>query len=354
MRQTPMRAHALVSILALFGCGNREIELRETPATSAEPDPRPAIDESAGPDTASVPISDVERETAGMTPGGDGSTASGGSPPRVFELPPLPTAFDRGCRKIEFLFVIDNSDSMEDEQSNLATSFPGFVGVMRQVLEATDFHIMVVATGGDREDEDEPALDAEDCEEIQGAGRRRSGEGVDCGIQGGLPFMVDQQSELEATFSCLAQVGTDGPAIERPMDAVLAATSAALNAPGRCNAGFLRDDAVLVVTFITDEEDRRSDGDPADWRQTLLDVKYRNDDALVLLGLVGDNNVEGGLLGGPCGGRDADGSARLQEFVNSVDGVLGSVCAPDYTPFFQTSVGLIDSACSDFVTPGGL
>jgi len=352
MRQTPMRAHALVSILALFGCGNREFELRATSASSAEPTPRPAIDGSEGPDTASVPISEVEGETAGMAPP-TASTAPGEPPSRVFELPPLPTAFDRGCRKIDFLFVIDNSDSMEDEQSNLATSFPGFVGVMRQVLEVTDFHIMVVATGGDREDEDEPALDAEECEEIQGAGRRRSGEGVDCGIRGGFPFMVDQQPELEATFSCLAQVGTDGPAIERPMDAVLAATSATLNAPGRCNAGFLRDDALLVVTFITDEEDRRSDGDPADWRQTLLDAKYRNTDALVLLGLVGDNNVDGGLLGGPCGARDADGSARLQEFVDSVDGVLGSVCAPDYTPFFQTAVGLIDSACSDFVTPGG-
>jgi hypothetical protein len=225
---------------------------------------------------------------------------------------------------------------------------------MGRVLEATDFHIMVVATGGDPEDDDEPALDVEACEEIQGAGRRRSEDGEDCGIAGGLPFMVAEQPDLEATFSCLARVGTDGSAFERTMDTLRAATSATLNAPGRCNAGFLRDDAILVVTFITDEEDQRSEGEPADWRQALLDVKGGNDDALVLLGLVGDNNVDDGLLGGPCGGSDADGSPRLQEFVSSLDGVLGSVCAPDYTPFFQTAVGSIDSACSDFETPEAL
>jgi hypothetical protein len=28
-------------------------------------------------------------------------------------------------------------------------------------------------------------------------------------------------------------------------------------------------------------------------------------------------------------------------------GLLGSVCAPDYTPFFQTSAGAIDRACAD-------
>jgi hypothetical protein len=353
MTQTPMRQFALAGILVLLACGNREIELRETSASVGEPTPRPLDDRDWEPGAAPAPTPDGEAEAGGTTAASAGSTAPGGPLPSPFERPTLPTGFDRGCRKIDFLFVIDNSDSMDDEQANLARSFTGFIGVMRQVLEATDFHIMVVATGGDRDEEDEPAVGAEECEEIQGGARRRSAEGVDCGILGGAPFMVAQQPDLEATFSCLALVGTDGPAFERPMDAVLAATNPALNGPGRCNEGFLRDDAVLVVTLITDEEDQRSEGEPDEWRQALLDTKFGNEDALVLLGLVGDNNVDGGLLGGPCGGNDADGSPRLQEFVSSVDGVLGSVCAPDYTPFFQTAVGSIDSACSDFTTPVG-
>jgi hypothetical protein len=351
MTQTPMRDLALAGILTVFGCGNREIELREKSVVSGVPVVSSSGYSGSEQDTASVPISNAELEADGVATTDDRSTLPAGSSTSSVEQPPLPTAFDKGCKKIDFLFVIDNSDSMDDEQANLARSFPGFIGVMRQVLDATDFHIMVVGTGGDQDDDDEPAVGAEECEEIQGAGRRRSAEGVECGIADGLPFMVAQQPDLEATYSCLALVGTDGAAVEKPMDAVLAATSRTLNAPGRCNAGFLREDAVLVVTFVTDEEDRRSEGEPADWRRTLLALKSGNEDALVLLGLVGDNNVDGGLLGGPCAGRDADGSPRLQEFVNSVDGVLGSVCAPDYTPFFQTAVGSIDGACSDFQTP---
>ena len=110
--------------------------------------------------------------------------------------------------------------------------------------------------------------------------------------------------------------------------------------------------AVLVVTVITDEEDEFSTGGPDAWKSSLLALKADNEDALVVLGLVGDNNVEGGLLGGQCGLLDADGAPRLQQFVRGVSGMLGSVCAPDYAPFFQTAVGSIDSACEDFVPPG--
>ena len=61
--------------------------------------------------------------------------------------------------------------------------------------------------------------------------------------------------------------------------------------------------------------------------------------------------MDGGLLGGPCSAADADGAPRLQELVDAARGVLGSVCAADYAPFFQTAVGTIDSACNDFVPP---
>jgi hypothetical protein len=344
MRRARLRGGLLVgSGLVALGCSLETVELRAGRDDLTEV-------EVPGPDTMMELARDPE-------PVAD--SANGGSPEVQQPQGPLSGAVDltppaqpeKGCKNIDFLFVIDNSDSMDDEQENLARSFPGFVDVMQRELKAQDFHIMVVGTGGDREDNDEPTLDPIECEEVQGAGRRRSEAGDDCGIQGGLPFMTDSQPDLEATFSCVARVGTDGSAIEEPMDAVLAATGKDLNAVGRCNAGFLRDDAILVVTFITDEEDRRSQGEPEEWRSILLQRKYDNPDALVMLGLVGDNNVDGGLLGGPCGLFDADGAPRLQSFVRSLSGVLGSVCAPDYAPFFGTAVSTIDSACDEFVPP---
>lgn len=333
----------LAASTTAVGCGTDDIELRPASPRSVPPDPSsdvaPAMSEGQEPPDVMSPVG------AAAVPGRDGVIIP------TSQLPGAPKPPTQGCQKVDFLFLIDNSSSMRDEQENLARSVPGFIHVMQQVIRASDFHIMVVSTGGRREDEDEPTLDLQECDDVQGAGKRRDPEGVDCGIQGGLSYMVGTQPELEATFACAAQVGTDGSAIEEPMDALLAATGQALNAEGRCNAGFLREDAILVVTLITDEDDRRSSGDPEDWRRLLLEAKRGDESGLVLLGLVGDNNVDGGLLGGPCSGGDADGSPRLQEFVESVNGFVGSVCAAEYANFFQAAVDTVDSACDDFVPP---
>ena len=80
--------------------------------------------------------------------------------------------------------------------------------------------------------------------------------------------MRNDQANLEDPFSSLAKVGTLGNVDERPLEALLRATGAAGGDLERaCNAGFLRDDALLVVTIITDEEDERSSGDPLSWKR---------------------------------------------------------------------------------------
>lgn len=338
MPQNVPRAWVLLSSFGVLHCGPEDIELR--PAGRAASVVADAPAESSAP---AAPQTESSSAAAGLSP--EPASESGVTLP--IDSPPP----ERGCGKVDFLFVIDNSLSMRDEQANLARSFPGFIRVVQQVLEAQDFHIMVVSTGGRREDDAAPSLEPETCAGVQGAGRRRGGNGEDCGLPPGSAYMVSDQADLEATFDCVARVGVGGSIFEEPMDAMLAATSETLNSEGRCNAGFLRDDAVLVVTVITDAEDRYSAGEPELWRSSLLARKADNDDALVVLGLVGDDNVDGGLLGGQCGRLDAAGAPRLQEFVRGAGGILGSVCAPDYAPFFQTAVGSIDSACDDFVPP---
>jgi hypothetical protein len=134
--------------------------------------------------------------------------------------------------------------------------------------------------------------------------------------------------------------------------ALLGATSSKLTAPGACNRNFLRRDAVLVVTFMTDEDDEVTPGEPPAWRQTLLDLKGGDESALVLLGLVGDDNRTQPLPGGPCIDGEAHGAPRLQSFVESFRfGSLGAVCAGDYAPFFERAVSVIGNACREFVPP---
>jgi hypothetical protein len=294
-----------------------------------------------------------------------------------------------GCEKVDFLFVVDNSASMEDEQQNLVASFPGFIDAIQGTLMAQDYHIMVVDTDAESLSfefdsiscsnnvcscEPEPQCcylvcaeegpifpkpnecagqPCEDftlptgCNATLGAGKTEDPLEHDCGIAGGLRYMVDSQPDLAATFQCVAMVGAGGDGQERPIEAMqLAVTTEA--AMGACNDGFLRDDAILVVTFITDE-DTEEPLTPADWKQVLVDAKHGQEEAIAMLGLLGDSALPGGV----CTTDQADDAPRLRSFAESfTHGSWASVCTADYTPFFIASVATIDTTCDEFVPEG--
>lgn len=273
----------------------------------------------------------------------------------LFDVEPAPVAAARPerCEKVDFLYVVDNSASMTDEQVSLARSFAGFSRVVQDTLDSIDPQIMVIDTDsrnvGDIINADQQQEPSNDCDGMLGAGQRMGSQGESCGVMGDGRYMHGDQRHAAETFECLAHVGTLGDASERPIAALLAATGASAGAAKDCNMGFLRDDAVLVVTLITDEEDEVTHGEPAEWKRALLDVKGGDEDAVVVLGLIGDQQVPGGLPGGPCGEIDAAAAPRLQQFVESFElGSLGSVCADDYSEFFAQAVAAIDTACEAF------
>ena len=318
----------------------------------------------------------------------------GGSAEEDGEDPPPPA--EGGCTKVDFLFVIDNSGSMADEQHNLIESFPGFIDTITSTIDAGDFHIMTVSTdGGEGNGGGEVQCDGSDCvcepapsccelacqfgsscngvacddlppvDECTyeyGSGKRYSGEGTDCELAGGRRWMTDAQPNLAQSFQCAAAVGAYGSGDEKPMLAAREACGSGQNGPGGCDEGFLRDDAILVLTVITDEEDDNLDdlgspGDPPDWYADIVAAKGGDASAIVVLGLVGDSNLPNGLCEpGVDPNVDEDGaeaSPRLQSFVQMFPhGVVGSVCAPDYTPFFAEAVSVIDFACDEFIPPG--
>ena len=120
---------------------------------------------------------------------------------------------------------------------------------------------------------------------------------------------------------------------------------------GTCNYDFLRDDAILVVTFITDEDDNPGDGSSGSvdsWRQALIDAKNGDETAIVALGLFGDDDLPNAICNG-----DAEASPRLRQFLDSwgSNGIFGSICADDYDSFFQSAVDVIDTTCDEFEPP---
>jgi hypothetical protein len=292
----------------------------------------------------------------GSSGAGGASTGPDDEPPPIFsDPPPPPPGPPDTCDKVDFLYVVDNSNSMLFEQQKLAQSFIGFSRIVDDVLSANDHQIMVVDTdafnGSDSlitsgQPEEDP------CIGVLGAGLRIGSEGQSCEIEGSQHFMPDQQPDAAGVFSCLANVGILGLSDEQPAAALLAATGATSSDAEACNAGFMRDDAVLVVTIITDEEDEETPGNPEDWKRALLDVKGGNEAGIVMLGLISDVNDDGTRApDGLCDPRSgAVPAPRLREFVTSFErGSVGSICAPDYAQFFADAVSVIDTSCRDFV-----
>lgn len=282
----------------------------------------------------------------------------------------VPDGQTEGCAKVDFLFVIDNSGSMGAHQDNLIKSFPGFIQTIQKTLQGQDYHIMIV--DGDAEDicddicagsapscglagESCASLGvATGCDATLGAGRVFDIHKKPCGPLDGGRFMTQNQPSLAAAFQCVARVGSYGQGNERPMGAMLQAV--ADSGPAKtCNGDFLRKDAPLVVTVLTDAPPQTAseqvNGQPKDWFDGLVAAKSGNEKSITVIGLVSDGDLPGGLCSTEVG--DARfGSPKLREWVKLfTHNVLGSVCEPDYTQFFASAVHVVDATCREFVPP---
>lgn len=334
--------------------------------------------------------------TSGDAPGGGGdeggeSSGIGDDGPRYDVGPggddPDADPGQEGCGKIDFLFVIDNSSSMTQAQQSLRQSFPRFLDAILANVAAQDFHIMVVDSDADPTYACEESvhgnehpllegsacgidfplpgldicegydcgqniteLDAQDktlgCGVVKPYGGKASNRA--CGVDGDRRYLTESQSDIEGTFDCVSRVGISGSYIEQPISAMRAALSDEYNAPSGCNAGFLRDDAVLVVVLISDDTVGASEGIPDDvvpgafgtpqqWYDDVLAAKNGVEEAIVVLG--------------------AFANADAQVFVDFVElfgerGRVVGVGEPDYSVFFDPAVELIDTTC-DQLPPEG-
>jgi hypothetical protein len=280
------------------------------------------------------------------------------------------TGAEMGCQKVDFLFVIDNSSSMEDDQEALIEAFPGFMAAIEsQLAVGSDYHILVADTDewgrcspGDCSHDtcDDPVAGKYACEDNFDTCDMTRGAGVvhpagafatnaPCTIFGGNRYIIEGEPDLAGTFACMAKVGTAGDGSERPMNGMSAALSAPLNAAGGCNDGFLRDDAILVITFISDDPWYEDMGDPASWYNDVVAAKNGDASAVVVLGITPAWD----------GCRDGDGppkGSHWAEFIAmwGAAGLHGNVCgsAMEMVSFFEMAVGTIDETCENFEPPG--
>jgi hypothetical protein len=158
--------------------------------------------------------------------------------------------------KLDLLFMIDDSPSMQEEQANLARNFPRLIDALKKLPAGfPDLHLGVLSS-----DMGAGAANlAGACGNSlgdRGVLQVRSGCGLDpkngrylSSQNGGTQNNFD--GDIAEVFACLAGLGTNGCGFEHQLQSVRMALSGFV----ADNAGFLRSDAHLAVVYITDEDD---------------------------------------------------------------------------------------------------
>jgi hypothetical protein len=303
---------------------------------------------------------------------------------------------DSGCQKMDFLFVVDNSGSMADDQTRMIEQFPGLLEAIRQDVGIEDYHVMVVDTdwGGSAKCTEDPACaeylemigsnaDNSDCHEavvetpceadpadlqqrvecdwLLGAGVTfplgTEASNERCEFESGKRWFDHTEPNPAAAFACAAKVGAGGSGVEHQIESLDRALSAEMLAAGGCNEGFLRDDAILVITFLTDEgqwwSDNYQDELQAPVIERVLQAKGGNEDAVVLFGLLDDSFKMKWLEYGLCLGNPESAGDEILDFIMKFrHGTWGSLCHEDWRELFADALELIELTCDNFVPPG--
>lgn len=276
----------------------------------------------------------------------------------IRQLPPAQLQVDvlpqQAAAQVDILWVIDNSESMVDEQDALAQNFDRFItglttcqgtGVEDDVCDfdtktcrssgescnPPDYHIGVISTDT-RSDFDSGRLRRVGvCTTAAGASPNgnlfRYCLGVDsdcvhdaadpssdpangtCDMSQSLSFVTATTPGAASAFARAVRVGTAGNVRETGIEAAAAAlgrdtdrnTGQFIPAPSE-NDGFLRANASLFVIFVSDEDDS-SFGEPAYFYRAFETIKGAGNEGLVSISaIVGDPDADGetGTLPGGC------------------------------------------------------
>lgn len=245
-------------------------------------------------------------------------------------LPPdvwVDTYDQQSASKVDVLWVVDNSGSMQPHQENLAKNFQEFIDLFSK--GAIDFRIAVTTT---------------DIFYDQGQ------------LKGSPKVLSPATPNLATAFAANIRVGTSGSpyeaglqaaqmAIERQaqdnapklqaIEQCKTACKGDLNCidgcPGQYPVEFLRPGAYVYLIFVTDEQDRSDQTVRYYWRAFETAMGVGNDGTVTTAAIIG-------LEGDAC---DATFGSRYLELSNLTGGEVGSICD---TSFAKTLRKLATSA----------
>lgn len=318
---------------------------------------------------------DDDRTFGGDTGGQDTSGRdTNGQDTNGRDTNPLDTNFDanpEACEKMDILFVIDDSGSMGEEQTNLIANFPQFVTALDEFVteggSALDYRLGVTTTGEMNVVEMilPPPLGSMTIREDGPNGALlMPGE---CNMSN--RWISRGDANVSSAFSCVANVGTRGSSKEKPL--LMTQRAITDRVADGSNAGFLRNDALLAVVMLTDEDDcsgtsttRTIDiSDPSQIMNQADECDPSSPDVVSIDSVLssldtttgGRERWAGAIIAGPtdCTSSfgDAAAATRLQQFANEAgDNVIfSSICEGDLAGALTEALQTFDAACDNFV-----
>ncbi len=258
------------------------------------------------------------------------------------------------CSKIDLLFVIDNSGSMSEEQTNLATNFPAFIQVIEE--SGLDYRVAVTSTGMDYTYYQQLPIGGTVPTSVDGGDNGTMLQPAACNMTS--RWIDATNADPAGTFTCAATLGTDGPSDEMPLAAMRAAFDDRMT--DGTNGGFRRPDALLGVILLTDENDCSYEQSVTlSFSQFLCESQMEPVSNYVgfLDTYTGDRGRwAAAVIAGPgpdtcsSGFGSADYAQRLDEFVTmtGTNAVFSSICDGDLTSGLAAALELFNDACDAF------
>lgn len=234
-----------------------------------------------------------------------------GSDQRIHRQSQVETFLQEPTNEIDVLWVVDDSQSMADEQAKIAERFDDFITGINDA--GVDWHMGVIST--DLDNMENAAL-----------------------LQGEPHFLTKDTPNYRTLFQERVRVGIDGSDMEKGIDAAFQAlTEPLLSGP---NDGFRRPGATLMINYFSDENDCSDRGalvgewvaEPCyDRSELLVPVvelirDYRtlaeNGERMYVSAIVGPKIAAG------CEG--AKPGSRYNTMADAFGGLKGDICEQDF------------------------
>ncbi len=235
-------------------------------------------------------------------------------------------------KKVDVLFIVDDSGSMGNKQDNLSQNFTTFVQIAT-LFSGTDYHIGVVTTdmddgnktgklqetGGVRIVTKKDASPTKELEALAKPGA--NGSGNEQGLIAGLTATTPPLTFDSLTKTCKGNADCAGS------ECVKGAEDGKLMCGGH-NRTFIRKFAALEVVILSDEEDS-SPQDPNYYLNSFMQIHGVNNKNLFHFhAIVGDK-------GGCKSNGGADAGNRYIELANKTGGKFASICSGSYAQALQ-------------------